>query len=157
MDNLFFTLLEALVATIKLNANIVTKGALVELGRIRPYDESELPAVGVFYVGDTTLGEFGPQNPNFMDWDLLVAIEIAVDADANTTPAGFQQDLLNLRADVHAALMEVAPTQGLSFVSITAPRGGDEPTIDDAGRVKTASYRTNWLFRVRTEIDDMTT
>lgn len=157
MDNLFYTLLNALVATIAANAGIIAKGAGVELGRIRPYDESELPAVAVFYIGDEAVGEFGPQNTNFIDWNVSVAIELYVDADANTSPDGFQQELLNLRADVHEALMSVAPTQGLSFVSFTAPMGGDEPALDDVGRVKTAGYRTQWLFRVRTSIADMTT
>lgn len=157
MDNLFYTLLNALQVILAANANIVTKGALVEVGRIRPYSENELPAIGIFYIGDSPVGEFGPQNTVFMDWNLQVAIEISVDADANTTPAGFQQDLLNLRADVHEALMSVAPTVGEPYVSFTAPLGGDEPALDDAGRLKTASYRTTWLFRVRTALADMTT
>jgi len=157
MDNLFYTLLSALVVTIAANANITAKGALVELGRIRPYDATELPAVAIFYVGDGPTGEFGPKNTNFIDWDLQVAIEISVDADANTGPDAFQRDLLNLRADVHQALMLVAPTQGQPFVSFTAPLGGDEPALDDSGRVKTASYRTTWMFRIRTAISDMTT
>lgn len=157
MDNLIYTLLVAITATIGANAGVIAAGATAGLGRIRPVDESELPFIGVFYVGDEPIGELGPQNLNFIDWNVNVAVEIAFDADATVSPGGFQQLLLNLRADVHEALMTIAPTQGLTFVSITAPLGADEPVTDDVGKRKTVSYRSNWLFRIRTTLEDMTT
>lgn len=156
MDNLIYTLLVAITATINANAGIIAKSATAGLGRIRPVDESELPFIGVFYVGDEAIGEFGPQNLNFMDWNVNVAIEAMIDADATVSPGGFQQLALNLRADIHEALMTVAPTQGLSFVSFTAPVGADEPITDDVGKRKTVSYRSTWVFRVRTLLADMT-
>lgn len=157
MDNLIFTLLVAITATLNANAGIIAAGATAGLGRIRPVDESELPFIGVFYVGDEPTGEFGPTNLNFIDWSVNVAIEIAIDADSTVLPGGFQQLSLNLRADVHEALMTIAPTQGLVFVSFTAPLGADEPVTDDVGKRKTVSYRSNWMFRIRTTLEDMTT
>lgn len=157
MDNLIYTLLAALVVTINANAGVIAKGATAALGRIRPLQDNELPFIAVFYVGDESIGEFGPQNTNFIDWNVNVAIELYLAEDAATDAGDFQQDFLNLRADVHEALTTVAPTQGLSFVSITAPLGADEPVIDDAGNKKTVSYRTTWQFRIRTSLTDMTT
>ena len=157
MDNLIYTLLAALAATINLNANIIAAGATAAVGRIRPVSEIDLPFIGVFYVGDETIGEFGPQNTNFLDWNVNVGIDIALDADATVDGDEFQRLSLNMRADIHEALMTVAPTQGLSFVSFTAPLGADEPVTDDEGKRKTVSYRSNWMFRVRTLINDMTT
>ncbi len=157
MDNLIYTLLAALVVTINANAGVIAKGATAGLGRINPLADSELPFIGLFYVGDTPLGELGPQNFNFIDWNVAVGIEIAFDADATTEPDDFQKDALNLRADVHNALMVVAPTQGLDFVINTIPSGADEPVVDNVGKRKTISYRSNWVFHIRTTIEDMTT
>ena len=157
MDNLIYTLLASLAATIGANANILAAGATAVVGRIRPADEGDLPLIGVFYTGDESIGEFGPQNLNFIDWNVNVGIDIALDADATVDSDEFQRLSLNMRADVHEALMTVAPTQGLSFVSFTAPFGADEPVTDDVGKRKTVSYRSNWMFRIRTTINDMTT
>lgn len=157
MDNLIFTLLTALVATINANAGVIAKGATAAVGRIRPLEDTELPFIAVFYVGDETTGEFGPQNTVFQDWNVSVAVELYLSADAGTTPEDFVKEYLNLRADVFNALATAAPTQGLPFVSFSAPIGADEPVTDDAGNKKTVSYRTNWLFRVRTSVTDMTT
>ena len=157
MDNLIYTLLAALVVTINANAGVIAKSATASLGRIRPLTESELPHIGVFYTGDIPLGDLGASNLTFIDWDVNVAIEIALDADATTTAEDFQKEMLNLRADVHEALQTVAPTQGLSFVINTIVRGADEPLTDDVGKRKTLSYRSNWQFHIRTTKDDMTT
>jgi hypothetical protein len=157
VDNLIYTLLAALATTIGANANIIAAGATAGVGRIRPVDETDLPFIGVFYLGDESIGEFGPQNTSFMDWNVNVGIDIALDADATVDGDEFQRLSLNMRADVHEALMTVAPTQGLTFVSFTAPLGANEPVTDDVGKRKTVSYRSNWLFRVRTDLTDMTT
>lgn len=157
MDSLFYVLLNALVATINANAGIIAAGATAQLGRIRPLDETELPFIAVFYTGDAVQGEFGPTNVNFQDWDVQVAAEISLDADATVDTDEFQRLLLNLRADVHNAIMTAAPTQGLSFVEKSFPLGGEEPVLDDSGKRKTVSHRSVWQFQVRTLIDDMTT
>ncbi len=157
MDNLIYTLLAALVVTLNAHAGLTAKGATAGLGRVRPLAESELPFVGVFYVGDEPLGDFGQTNLNFIDSNVSVAIEVALDADATTTAQDFQKDALNFRADVHNALMVVAPSQGLTFVANTIPNGADEPIVSQDGKRKTISYRSNWVFHIRTSIDDMTT
>ena len=115
----------------------------------------DLPFVGIFLLGDATVGEFGPQNLNFIDWDVAVAIELALDGDATTV--ALDQDYLNLRADVHEAIMTDAPALSLSFVSMAYPLGADEANLSQEGKRKTASYRTQWMFRVRTSLTDMTT
>ncbi len=154
MDSLFFDLLVRIVALIEANANVIAKGATTQVGRIAPVDTAELPFIGVYLTGDASIGEFGPQNTSFIDWDVAVAIEIAFDADAAT--ASLEQDYLNLRADVHEAIMSDAPTLSLAFVSMAYPLGADEPNLSQEGKRKTVSYRTQWGFRVRTSITDMT-
>jgi len=153
MDNLFLTLLNALVATLGAHVNI--NAANVVLGQTRPLVDSQLPFVGVFYVGDNPIGEFGPQNTSFIDWNVFVGIELAL--AANATQINLDTAYLNLRADVHNAIMSVAPTQGLPFVEFTVPGGGIEPVLASEAKLKTVTYRTDWMFRVRTSITDMTT
>ncbi len=156
MDSLFFDLLTRLQVLIAANAGIIAKGATVEVGRIGPVvSPTDLPFVALYLTGDATVGEFGPQNLNFIDWDVAVAIELALDADALTT--ALEQDYLNLRADVHEAIMSDAPTLSLTFVSMAYPLGADEANLSQEGKLKTASYRTQWIFRVRTSLTDMTT
>lgn len=155
MDSLFYDLLVRLQVLIAANANIILKGASVEVGRLTPVvSPTGLPAIGIYLTGDATIGEFGPQNLNFMDWDVAVAIELALDADATTT--SLEQDYLNLRADVHEAIMTDAPTLSLAFCSMAFPLGADEPNLSQDGKRKTVSYRTQWLFRIRTSLTDMT-
>lgn len=151
MDNLFYTLLAQIVTNIGAHANIdATK---VGLGRVNPLSESEHPFIGVFLEDDTTIGEFGAQNTNFMDWLVQVAVEVYVSGTAAT--ASLDQDFLNLRADIHNALMADV-TQGLSFVKQTIPVGASAP-VRDTNELKTVSYRLAWGFHVRTKVDDMTT
>lgn len=155
MDSLFYDLLVRIVALLQANANIIANGVGVQVGRIAPLPPESLPFVGVFLIGDASIGEFGQQNTNFIDWDVSVAIEIAMDADATT--ASLEQDYLNLRADVHEAIMTDAPTLSLASVMMAYPLGADEPNLSQEGKRKTVSYRTQWGFRVRTSITDMTT
>ncbi len=155
MDSLFYDLLVRIVALIAANANVIAKGATVQVGRIAPVPPGDLPFIGVFLTGDASIGEFGQQNTNFIDWDVSVAVELAL--DANATVASLEQDYLNLRADVHEAIMTDAPTLSLAHVMMAYPLGADEPNLDQEGARKTVSYRTQWGFRVRTSLTDMTT
>lgn len=155
MDSLFYDLLVRIVALLNANAGIIAKGATAQVGRIAPLPPEALPFLGVFLTGDASIGEFGPQNTNFIDWDISVAVEIAMDADATTI--SLEQDYLNMRADVHEAIMTDAPDLSLPFVLMAYPLGADEANLSQDGKRKTVSYRTQWGFRVRTSITDMTT
>jgi len=53
--------------------------------------------------------------------------------------------------------MSDAPTLSQTFVLMAFPLGATEAILSDDGKRKTASYRTEWMFRVRTSIADMTT
>lgn len=150
MDNLFYTLLSTLVTRIGAHANI--DASKVALGRQNPLSESELPFINVFLEEDTSIGDFGPTNTNFMDWSVQVGIEIYVSGTAGTS--SLDQTFLNIRADIHNALMADI-TQGLNFVKQTIPLGASSPVID-TNELKTAAYRTAWGFHIRTSIDDMT-
>ena len=157
MDSLFYDLLARLVTLIAANANIISKGATVQIGREAPVPDDELPFIGVYMTGDASIGEFGQQNTNFLDWDVNVAIEISLSGDATVSTQELEQEMLNLRADVHEAIMTDAPTLSLTFVLMAYPLGANEPNRSHDGKKKTASYRTEWGFRVRTTLTDMTT
>ena len=77
-----------------------------------------------------------------------------MDLFLRTVAASTDQEFLDMRARVHRALMADV-TQGLTYVLTTIPSGADEPIIDDEGERKSAVYRTNWVFRVRTSIADI--
>lgn len=153
MDNLLFTLLQRLETLIGAHANIdATK---VAIGRAAPLDVGQLPFVAIFIEEDASVGEFGPENINVIDWDVTVGIELMVDADA--TVLALEQTYLNLRRDVHNAIMADAPTLSQAFVLMTFPIGAEEPQLSVEGKRKTASYKTLWGVRVRTSITDMST
>ena len=153
MDNLLFTLLERLETLIGAHVNIdATK---VAIGRASPLSVTELPFIGIFIDEDASVGEFGPQNTNFIDWDVTVGIELMVDADATVT--SLDQTYLNLRRDVHNAIMADAPTLSQTYVLMTFPIGAEEPLLSTEGKRKTASYKTLWGVRVRTSLTDMST
>lgn len=151
MDSLFYTVLQRLQTLIGAHASIDATKVLV--GRINPLSVSELPFVSIFLEEDASIGEFGPQNVSFLDWDVTVAIELMVDADAAT--ATLEQTYLNLRRDVHNAIMVDAPTLSQSFVLMTFPIGAEQPLLSNEGKRKTASYKTLWGIRIRTSITDM--
>ncbi len=151
-DNLIFTMLARLETLIGAHVNI--DASKVSLGRVDPASVVDLPHVGIFLDEDASIGEFGPQNVTFIDWDVSVGIELLVDADA--TVSSLDQTYLNLRADVHNAIMEASPTLGLTFVLMAFPVGAEQPSLSNEGKRKTSSYKTLWGVRVRTSIDDMT-
>lgn len=134
------------------NAQIIADGATVARSRTGPWQESDLPAYVLTYGPDQSLGELGPTNVRFIDWEFVVF----VDYYNKLTTAQLDTDLQNARANIHAALMADV-TQGVAFILTTIPSGADEPLLDDAADQKTIAYRTNWIVRLRTSIDDIET
>jgi len=113
---------------------------------------TQLPFVNIVYGGDATIGEFGPQNSSFIDWDIMVHIDIYVDAAA--TGNILEQDLLNLRRDIHEALMADI-TLGLSYVLMTYPVSAEEIDISAEARRGVAVQRTTWGIRLRHSYTNM--
>lgn len=150
MDNLFYTLLTTLETLIKAHPNITASN--VALGRHNALSETELPFVGIFLADDNSLGEFGATNTSIIDWQVQVDIELYVSGLAD---AAIDQTFLNLRADVHNAIM-ADPTLGVAFVLQSVPLGASSP-VRETNELKTSSYALHWAFQVRTGIDDMTT
>lgn len=152
MTTLFEQAAAAVEANIAANAQVVADGATVVRARVGPWQGADLPAYVVTYGPDAPLGELGPDNVRFIDWEFVVF----VDYYDKLTTAQIDTVLQDARANIHAALMADV-TQGLNFVLTTIPQGADEPLIDDEANQKTIAYRTNWVIRLRTSIDDIET
>ena len=152
MSTLFEQVVVAMQANIAANAQVISDGANVVRARVGPWQGSDLPAYVLTYGPDSPLGELGPDNVRFIDWEFVVF----VDYYDKLTVAQIDTVLQNARANIHAAIMADV-TQGLNFVLTTYPAGADEPLIDDAVNQKTIAYRTNWVVRLRTSIDDIET
>ncbi len=143
-------LIDALVTTLEADASI-TAGS-VHRSRVEAFSDTELPAYNIEIGQDVPLGELGPDNVAFIDWQQ----QIFIDCYAKSIAANIDAVFLNMRRNVHRALM-ADYTQGLVFVSTTIPDGAEEPVLDDSGEQKTSVYRVNFIFRLRTSIDDLET
>ncbi len=152
MTTLFEQSVVAMQANIAANAQVIADGATVTRARVGAWQDSELPAYVVTYGPDAPLGELGPSNTRFIDWEFVVF----VDYYDKLTTAQIDSVLQDARANVHVALMADV-TQGLNFILTTIPQGADEPLIADTIEKKTIAYRMNWVIRLRTSIDDIET
>jgi hypothetical protein len=152
MTTLFEQAVKVMQANIAGDATVIADGATVARARIGPWQESDLPAYILTYGPDVPLGELGPDNVRFIDWEFVVF----VDYYNKLTTANIDNVLQQARANIHRALMADV-TQGANFILTTIPSGADEPLIDDAVEKKTIAYRTNWVIRLRTSIDDIET
>ena len=142
------TLIDTLVATLQADAAI-TVGSVYQ-GRTAPLADTELPAYSIELGQDSPLNALGTDNVAFIDWAQLIFI----DCYAKSTAADINSIFLNMRRNVHRALM-ADYTQGLSFVMQTIPAGAEEPILDSSGEQKTMVYRTGWEFRLRTSIGSL--
>lgn len=150
MTTLFEQTVTAMQANIAANANVIADGATVVRARTGPWQGSDLPAYVLTYGPDAPLGDLGPDNVRFIDWEFVVYVDYY---DKLTTTA-IDTVLQQARANIHASLM-ADHTQGLAFVTTTIPQGADEPLLDDQAEKKTIAYRTNWVMRLRTSITDL--
>ncbi len=148
MATRYETLIDALIVSIQAEPGV--DSTKVFRNRIQALNDTELPAYVVALGQDQPLNELGPDNLSFIDWELLIFVDLFL----RTVAASPDQEFLDMRARVHRALMADV-TQGLTYVLTTIPSGADEPIIDDEGERKSAVYRTNWVFRVRTSIADI--
>jgi hypothetical protein len=144
------TLLTQIVTN--LGADVSIDATKVYRNRVAALNDTELPGYNVVLGADTPLGEFGATNLSFIDWEQAVFI----DCYERTILANQDAVFLDMRRNIHRALM-ADYTQGLSFVTTTIPFGADEPTVDNEGERKNTVYRTNWIFQIRTSIDDLET
>lgn len=152
MTTLFEQVVIAMEANIAADATVIADSATVTRARTGPWQGADLPAYVLTYGPDSPLGELGPDNVRFIDWEFIVFVDYY---DKLTTSA-IDSVLQAARANIHRALMADV-TQGLAFVLTTIPQGADEPLLDDAVEQKTIAYRTNWAIRLRTSIDDLET
>jgi len=152
MSTLFEQAIDAFAANIAADATVISDGATVTKARVGAWSESELPAYVLTYGGDAPLNELGPDNTRFIDWEFV----IFVDLYDKLTTAAIDSVFQDMRANIHRALMADV-TQGVNFILTTIPAGSDEPLIDDQAEQKTLAWRTNWICRLRTSIDDLET
>lgn len=152
MTTLFEQTVIAMQANIAADATVIADGATVARSRVGPWQGADLPAYVLTYGPDTPLGDLGPDNVRFIDWEFVVF----VDYYNKLTTAAIDTVLQDARANIHRALMADV-TQGLNFILTTIPSGADEPLLDDAADQRTIAYRTNWVIRLRTSINDIET
>ncbi len=148
MATRYETLIDAVIVNIQAEAGV--DSTKVYRNRVQAINDTELPAYVIALGPDQPLNELGPDNLAFIDWEVFLFVDLFI----RTVAASPDQEFLDMRARVHRALM-ADHTQGLSFVMTTIPAGADEPIIDDEGERKSAVYRTNWVFRVRTSLADI--
>jgi hypothetical protein len=141
-------LIDALVTQLEADPGIVVGS--VYRARVETLADTELPAYNIEIGADTPINPLGPDNVAFIDW----AQSIFIDLYAKSTAVDIDNIFLDMRNFVHRSLMDDV-TQGLSFILTTIPGGADEPVLDASGEQKTITYRTNWEFRLRTNIDDL--
>lgn len=144
---LYDQLIDDLVAKLQANANIISEGGKVERGRVNPLEKTDYPFYGVFLGDDQPLSDLGPDNVAFIDWE----VEIFVECYSRVKLTDVDRAVLAQRANVHETFMADV-TQGLSFVLTTIPAGAIQPTLDGEGAVRNAVYRLSWVFRVRSNI-----
>ena len=152
MTTLFEQAVVAMEANIAADLTVIADGATVVRARVGPWQDADLPAYVLTYGPDSSLGDLGPDNVRFIDWEFVVFVDYY---DKLTTTA-IDSVLQAARANIHRALMADV-TQGVNFILTTIPQGADEPLLDDAVEQKTIAYRTNWVIRLRTDIEDIET
>ena len=141
-------LIDQVITNLEADAGI-TAGS-VHRNRAADFNDTELPGYNVVLGPDTPINELGPANVAFIDWQNAIFIDCYIRSIAANADSTF----LDMRRNIHRALMADV-TQTLSFVMTTIPSGAEEPLIDDAGDRKSLIYRTNWIFWLRTSIDDL--
>jgi hypothetical protein len=148
------TRIETLIDQVKTNlgADAGIDATKVFSNRVADLNDTELPAYNVVLGPDNPINELGPANVAFIDWEQALFIDLYERSILDDIDAVF----LTMRRNVHRALMADV-TQGLNFVLTTVPAGADEPIISDEGERKNMVYRTNWLFWIRTSINDLET
>ncbi len=148
------TRIEQLLDAIETNlgADVSVDATKVFRNRVADLNDTELPGYNLRLGPDAPIDELGATNVAFIDWDQVIFIDCYERAITENVDAVF----LNMRRNIHRALMADV-TQGLGFVMLSIPGGAEEPLIDDSGERKNMVYRTNWLFRLRTSIDDLET
>lgn len=148
-DSRFYSLLQAVKSQIEAHPGL--SSVTVEVSRKDSLHAGDLPHVGIYLGSDSTVGGEGALNLSFIDWDLILIIEITL---AGPDTKDFDQEYLEIRAAVHNALM-AEPTLGLPYVMRTIPTGAVEPISNNEASAKVVSYRTGWNFHLRTSVADM--
>lgn len=119
-----------------------------------PYSASNaaLPAVNVVMGSDKPLGERGPENLSFQDWELTVYVDIIV--KSNVSP--LETTLNNIRLAAHKQLL-ANYTLGLPFVFNGYPGPVEEPEQKGDTELPISVMRTSFMFLHRSLITDPST
>lgn len=110
-------------------------------GRVRPLQESELPALFLYMGADEIIQH---QLQGQLDSLLTVYIDIVV----KTASAQVDTTLNTIREEVTEAL-QANYTQGLAYVLDTREIGAGEPDLSGDGDQRTGVMRTTWQIHYR--------
>ena len=110
-------------------------------GRVRPLQESELPAL-FLYMGPDEIMQHLLQGQ--LDSQLTVYVDIVV----KTASAQVDTTLNTIREELTEAL-QADYTQGLAYVIDTREIGADMPKLSGEGDQRTGVMRTTWQIHYR--------
>ena len=150
-DHLFYTLLNRVQTLLVADSSVSADN--VGISRSRKVPHTALPFYAIYLGPDQPVGEFGANNLSTFDHNLMINIEILVDA---TEQGLIEKHLLDARKILWSVLMADF-TQGLNFVLQTIPNGAGDPELSSEAEYRTASQKTEWIFQVRTSVQDVTT
>jgi hypothetical protein len=120
---------------------LTTTGANAFRGRVRPLQESELPAL-FLYMGPDEITQHLLQGK--LDSQLTVYVDIVV----KTASAQVDTTLNTIREELTEAL-QADYTQGLAYVIDTREIGADMPELSGEGDQRTGVMRTTWQIHYR--------
>jgi len=135
-----------IVAVLDKVDNLTTTTTHAYRGRVRPLQESELPALFVYLGPDDKLLDLSQGQ---QDWRLTLYLEAVV----KTASAQVDTTLNLIRSEITVALM-ADHTQGLAYVLDTIEAGADAPELSGDGDQRTGVMRLTWQFHYRRSRSD---
>ena len=110
-------------------------------GRVRPLQESELPALFVYMGADEI-------TQHLLQGQLDSLLTLHLDAVVKTASAQVDTVLNTIRSEVTVAL-QADYTQGLAYIIDTKEIGADAPDLSGEGDQRTGTMRMTWQIHYR--------
>lgn len=145
---------EQICAAVETALSALVPATVKNAWRQYPYSAADtaLPALNVVMGADKPLGERGPDNLSFQDWELTVFVDVIVKSSA--TP--LETTLNNIRLAVHKTLL-ANYTLGLPFVFNGYAGPVEEPEQKGETELPISVMRTSFMFLHRSLITDPST
>lgn len=113
-------------------------------------DLQQVPAINVACGPDNPKGERGFELIGSFDSELALFIEIYA---KNSDPETLEDELLDLRKQVHQSLMG-SSRLGLDFVVDIYPAAAEQPEYETDGQADTGRIVLTWIVEYRSSVND---